>query len=50
MWKLAFCTHNSSERMEEASRAVSVMGSHKNHYIYSSLRELYMAIKILKTI
>jgi LmbE family N-acetylglucosaminyl deacetylase len=38
--EIAFCTHDTSERMKEASRAVSIMGSQKNHYMQFSVRAL----------
>jgi LmbE family N-acetylglucosaminyl deacetylase len=38
--EVAFCTYDTSERMKKASRAVSIMGFQKNHYMQFPVRTL----------
>jgi LmbE family N-acetylglucosaminyl deacetylase len=37
---MAFCTHDTAERMKEAEQVASFIGSKKNHYMQFSLRSL----------
>ncbi len=38
--EIVFCTYDTSERMKEAEKAASIMGSKKNHFLQFPLRSL----------
>ncbi|MDR3124890.1 MAG: PIG-L family deacetylase [Endomicrobium sp.] len=38
--EIVFCTNDSQERMEESKKAVEIIGSKKNHYMYFPARNL----------
>ncbi|MDR1260007.1 MAG: PIG-L family deacetylase [Endomicrobium sp.] len=39
--EVIFCTHDTSERMEESKKATLIIGSFKNYYMQFSIRNLY---------